>query len=144
MPHSKNNLTRYRQKYRKVFMWSTRFSCQILMKLEFSWQFQKLLKYQVLSKSVHWKLSCCMRRNGRTDGKTDMKLIVAFRNFANAPKMDNIKYRVVYLRLYIECLIFFFFDFNQTWIFQTDFDKSLHYKISLKSVQCKPIWCMRI
>jgi len=30
---------------------------------------------------------CSMREGGRTDGQTDMtKLIVAFRNFVNAPK----------------------------------------------------------
>ena len=42
-------------------------------------RFQKKLKYQISSKSVQWEPSCSMR--------TDMtKLIVAFRNSANAPK----------------------------------------------------------
>ena len=53
------------------------------MKLEFSEQiFEKKLKYQVLSKSVQWDPSS-MQAGGRTDMT---KLIVAFRNFADAPK----------------------------------------------------------
>ena len=46
--------------------------------------FLKLLRYQVSWKSVQWEQSC----SKRTDGRTDMtKLIAAFRNFANAPKI---------------------------------------------------------
>jgi len=46
-----------------------------------------MLKYQILLKSVQWEPSCSMRTDGQTDGRTDMmKLIVAFRNFENAPK----------------------------------------------------------
>jgi hypothetical protein len=45
--------------------------------------FQKILTYKVLRKSVQWEPSCSMR----TDRRTDMaKLIVAFLNFVNAPK----------------------------------------------------------
>jgi hypothetical protein len=36
--HSKKNSVRYYHKCTQVFMWSTRYSCQILMKLESSWQ----------------------------------------------------------------------------------------------------------
>jgi hypothetical protein len=36
--HTKRNLARYYHKCAHVFMYSTRYSCQILMKLEFSWQ----------------------------------------------------------------------------------------------------------
>ena len=37
---------------------------------------------------------------GRTDGKTDMtKLIVAFRNFVNAPKKDSGRYTDFYSQL---------------------------------------------
>ena len=35
-----------------------------------------------------WELSCSMRADGRTDMR---KLIVAFRNVANVPKMGAIK-----------------------------------------------------
>jgi len=44
---------------------------------------RKLLKYQILWKSVAWKPSCSMR----TDGQSDMtKLIVTILNFANVPQ----------------------------------------------------------
>jgi hypothetical protein len=49
----------------------------------FSTGFLKELKYQVSSKSIQWEPSYSMRTGGRTDMT---KLIVAFRNFANAPK----------------------------------------------------------
>ena len=53
------------------------------MKLEFSRQFQNILKYQISLKSVQCDPSCSLR----ADGQTEMtKLIVAFRNFAKAPK----------------------------------------------------------
>jgi hypothetical protein len=43
------------------------------------------------SKSVQWETSCFMRTNGRTAGQTDMtKLIVDFRNSANAHKKDEL------------------------------------------------------
>jgi hypothetical protein len=56
----------------------------MLMELEFSRQiFGKILRYQILSKSVKLDSSCYMRR----DGQIDMtKLIVAFGKFTNAPK----------------------------------------------------------
>ena len=43
---------------------------------------KKFLKYQISRKSVQWEPSCCIR----TDRQNMAKLIVAFRNFANAPK----------------------------------------------------------
>ena len=51
------------------------------MKLEFFDRF----KYKISRKSVQWEPSCFMRADGRTDMT---KLIVAFLNFANAPKKD--------------------------------------------------------
>jgi hypothetical protein len=69
-----------------VFMSSTRYSCQILMEIEFSGQI--LGKY---SNSKFHGDQCSGSRvvpYGRTDSRqqTDMtKLIVACRNFANAP-----------------------------------------------------------
>jgi len=53
------------------------------MKHEFSGQIFEKSSYQISRKSVRWDPSCSMR----TDRRTDMKnLIVAFRDFANAPK----------------------------------------------------------
>jgi len=57
------------------------------MKIEFYRQiFEKIIKYKIFIKSVQWKPNFYMRKGGGTDKKqTDMtKLIVAFRNFANA------------------------------------------------------------
>jgi hypothetical protein len=76
---------RYDQKHTLVFMWSTRFACQILMKLEFSRQISK--KY--LNIKFHEIPSSRSRvfPRGQMDKRTDMvKLTVAFNNFANAPK----------------------------------------------------------
>jgi hypothetical protein len=61
-----------------------------------STDFRKILKYQILWKSVHGDLSS-MRRDRQTDRRTDgrtehtdmTKLIVVFRNFANAPKKNG-------------------------------------------------------
>jgi hypothetical protein len=65
--HSKNNLVRYYHKRTWVFTYSTRYSCQILMKLEFSRQiFEKILKYQISCESVQWELSCYMPTDGLT------------------------------------------------------------------------------
>jgi hypothetical protein len=62
-----------------------RWSCHIGIKLAFSRQIFE--KYAIPWKSVHLETSCFVRTHGQTDGQTDMtKLIVAFRDFANAPK----------------------------------------------------------
>jgi hypothetical protein len=84
--HSKKNLVWCSHKYENVFVWSTSYSCRILIKLEFS--------RQMLEKSLnikfHQNLSCgnwvvlCGRMNGRTDERT--KLTVAFRNSSKARK----------------------------------------------------------
>jgi hypothetical protein len=49
----------------------------------FSTDFRKTLKYQISRKSVQLEQSCFRRTDGRTHAT---KLIVAFRNFTNAPK----------------------------------------------------------
>jgi len=68
-------------------MYSTRYSYQILMKLEFSRQIFKKssnIKFHENSSSVSRVLPC-----DQTDGLKNMKkLIVAFRKFAKAPKNE--------------------------------------------------------
>jgi hypothetical protein len=58
--------------------------------LTFSTFFEKIHKNQISQESARWEQSCYMRTEGRIDGQTEItKLIVAFRNFANAPQNDN-------------------------------------------------------
>jgi len=64
--HSKKNRARYDQKYVLVLMWSTLYSSQILMKLEFSWHIFE--KYSNIK--FHENLSSDIRvvPCGQTDG----------------------------------------------------------------------------
>ena len=80
--HSKKNSARCDQKCIFVFMQSTRYSCQIVMKLEFfEHSCEKESNINISWKSVHCEPNCSIR--------TDMtKLRVAFRNFAYAPKKN--------------------------------------------------------
>ena len=73
-------------------MESTRFSCQILMKLEFSRQiFEQISKCKIsLSPPSGSPVVPCEQ--------TDMKLLVAFRNFATAPKnVLNVLFIYIYI-----------------------------------------------
>ena len=64
-------------------MWCARYLCRILSKLQLSRQFfRKILNHKTSWKSVQRKSNSSMQTDGRTD---TTKLIVAFRNFANAP-----------------------------------------------------------
>jgi hypothetical protein len=55
-----------------------------------STDFRKIHKHKISWKFVQCKPSCSMRTDGRTDRQTDItSLIVAFRNFANAPKIET-------------------------------------------------------
>jgi hypothetical protein len=66
-------------------VWSTRYSCQILMKLEFSRQIFEKYKFHENPSSASRTVPY-----GRTDGWADMtELTFAFRNFANAPTNDG-------------------------------------------------------
>jgi hypothetical protein len=69
-------------------MYNTRYSCQILKKFQFS---RQIFLKKSLSMIFHQNSSSGSRvvPCGRTDGQADMtKSVVAFRNFAYAPKAD--------------------------------------------------------
>jgi hypothetical protein len=85
--HSKKKWARYNYK-RLWYSCKVSDSCQILVKLE--------LSRQTFEKYLHIKFNENQTRGSRVvpcgliDGRTDMtKLIVAFRNFANAPKNSS-------------------------------------------------------
>jgi len=83
--HFKNNSARYDRKCIIIFMWSTRYSCQILMKLELSRQM--FGKYSNLKFHENPFSGSRVFPRGRTNRWTDMtKLIVTHRNFSDAPK----------------------------------------------------------
>ena len=79
--HSEEKWARYDKKCTLVFMWSTRYSCPILIKLEFSWHiFEK-------SSNIEFLEVLPIGSRDIPYGRTDMtNLIVSFGNFANAPK----------------------------------------------------------
>jgi len=83
--HSKKQWASYDQKRILVFVYSTRYSCPIIMKLEFSRQiFEKHSNFKFhKNPSIGSRVVPC--------GRTDMtKLIVVYRNFANAPKPKRV------------------------------------------------------
>jgi len=58
--------------------------------LNFQDKFLKTTQIENITKSVQWEPSCSMRTDRQIDGQTDvMKLIVAFRGFANATKTSS-------------------------------------------------------
>ena len=86
-----------------MFMQSTRYSCQILIKLQFCRQILRKYSNTKLhdNPSSGSRVIPCERADGRTDRQTDRqtemtKLIVAFRNFAKSP---NIKVRFTNVKL---------------------------------------------
>jgi len=74
-----------------VFTWSTRYPCQILMKLEFSPQiFKNHLNAIYSLKSFQWKSSCSMRSDRRTDRHDEANS--RFSQFCERASIINIKY----------------------------------------------------
>jgi hypothetical protein len=67
----------------KFFFYFSSFLSDFNKNLIFCTVFWQIFKYQVLWKTAWWEPSCSILTDGLTE-KT--KLIVAFRNFANAPK----------------------------------------------------------
>jgi len=86
---SKSNIARFDHKCLLVLRPSTRYSCQYLMKFELSRKiFQKYSNIRFHENpSSGSRVVPNRQTDRRTDGRADMnKLIVASRNFANAPK----------------------------------------------------------
>jgi hypothetical protein len=81
--HSKKNWVRYDHKSILVVMWSTRYSCQISMKLVFSNRFLKNTQISNFMK-IHPVGAKLFHADEQTD--TPTKFIVTFRIFANARK----------------------------------------------------------
>jgi len=87
--HFKKNWTRYYHQRTLVLTQSARYSCQILMKPEFSrhFFFEKYsnTKFHENPSSGNRAVPCG-RADGRIDGQTEItKITIAFHNFANAP-----------------------------------------------------------
>ena len=85
----------------KLFTWKTRYSFRILTKLEFSRQiFEK--KAQISSLI---KIRPVRPELFYADGRMDIrKLIVAFRNFANAPKNYEVSHSLTSMNLLLQFL----------------------------------------
>jgi hypothetical protein len=85
--HSKKKWERYDQKCISVFMWSTGYYCQILMKLEFSrYVFEK---YPNIKFNEYPSSGRRVVPREWTHRHIDMtKVLVAFRNYAIAPSKD--------------------------------------------------------
>ena len=112
--HSYKNSVRYCHECENIFIQNARYFCRIVMKLDVSRQsFEKSsnIKFHQNSSSgsriVPW---------GRTDRRTDMKLLVAFRNFAKAPKNKRCKQdrqRTCNVRLWRVCSTVFAMESQQ-------------------------------
>ena len=90
--HSKKNWTRYNQKCLLLFLWRVLYSCQILMKLDFSRHI--IEKYSNIKfHENRWSGSRCVA-HGQTD---TTKLMVAYRNFTVAPNKCQNKSENSYL-----------------------------------------------
>jgi hypothetical protein len=95
IPHSKKNPATYCHKCTQVFTWSTRFSCQVLIKLttlEFSQQiFKKYSNIEFHQKPFSGGPDVPYDGQTQTDGQSDMmKLIIAFRNLVKSPKKSGL------------------------------------------------------
>jgi hypothetical protein len=98
IPHSKNNSKRFDQKCLVVVTQSTRYSCRILMKLEFS---RQIFIKPSSNIKFNENLSCDIRFfSTQTDRREDMTtLILIFFNYANAPKSWPSRHKVAVCRL---------------------------------------------
>jgi hypothetical protein len=101
--HSKKNSARYYHKCTQVFMSSTRYSCQISVKRDFSRQTSEKclnVKFHETPFSGSGVVLC---------GRTDMtKAIVAFHSFANAPERVKLCLSTPWSQVAVDLLVFWF------------------------------------
>jgi hypothetical protein len=102
-----------RARYHKctyVIMWSTNYSCQIFMKFEFN---RQILRKKNIQRSNFKKILAVGTEFYRSNGRTDIaKLIVAFRNFATAPKMFKKKCRRLWRNENKTFIRLFFYEYT--------------------------------
>jgi hypothetical protein len=134
--HSSKNSARYCHKRISVFLWSTCYSGQILVKLEFSGRiFQKYsnMKFHENPSSGSRVVPC-----GQTDGQADTtELIVDFRNFAEAPKNSMFfPYRTFMYFVWIseQTVIIYLYSINRL-VFVTE-TECVYYAVRTESVFC--------
>jgi hypothetical protein len=91
--HSKKKWARYEQKKRYTGL---QVKCPLFLSdFNETWiistDFRNIVKYQISwNPSSGSRVVPCGQTDGRTDGRTDMtKLVIGFRNFANAPKNES-------------------------------------------------------
>jgi hypothetical protein len=82
--YSKKEWARYDQKSTLVFMWSTGYCCQILVKITISTYFRKVLRYQT---SFQWGPSCSVQTDRRTDGQTAITKLAILRTLFKIAKI---------------------------------------------------------
>jgi hypothetical protein len=97
-----------------LLVWSDYNQCWI-----FSTNVRKFVKYQISWKSVQWetrRVVSCGQTDRRTDGRTDMtKVIIPFRNFANAPKHSTFCPQSVFMCfvwIWVQTAITFLYSIN--------------------------------
>jgi len=120
--YSKKNWARYGHKCILVFIWSTRYYCQILMKLEFS-------RY-ILEESSNIKFNLIL---------LNTMCILFFSttsvwNISHSKKNWARYGRKMYICLHVKYRLLLS-GFDVTWIFSTDFRRILKYQILRKSVE---------
>jgi len=94
--HSKNNWLRYNQNNKLVFMNSACCYFDIVMEIEFTWQFFWKILLSYLMK-LHQVAAELFRADGRTYWWTDMMdLMVAFHYFPNVPNVENLGWYDIY------------------------------------------------
>ena len=90
--------------------------------------------------------SCTARFSEKKNTEHKMRILIFSKTFVRNISHSKNKWarydKKMYTGLQEKCLLFLS-NFNETWIFKTDFRKILKYQISWKSAQWEPNCCMR-